>query len=230
MSVVAVIFARGGSRGIPGKNLADADGRTLLARAIDASRSATLVDRVLVSTDDPAIAAAAADAGAEVPFLRPAALATDESPEWLAWQHAVRWLADEGAGADVLVSVPTTAPLREPHDIDAAVTELRTGAWDAVVTVTPARRHPSFNMVAIGADGVALLAPPGDSVTRRQDAASAYDITTVAYAARTDYVAAADGLFAGRVGAVIVPDERAIDIDTPLDLEIARLLLRERRR
>lgn len=224
MSVVAVVFARGGSRGVPGKNLADVAGRSLLARAIDCARAADGIDRVVVSTDSAEIAAAALAAGAEVPFLRPAALAADDSPEWEAWRHAITTLREAGDPVDVLVSVPTTSPLRVPADVEATVATLVSGDWDAVVTVTPAHRHPAFNMVRLEA-GRAFLADPAGRAHRRQDVADLFDLCTVAYAARPDYVLSSKRLLDGRVGAVVVPQERSLDIDTPYDLHLARLLL-----
>ncbi len=224
MSVVAVVFARGGSRGVPGKNLAEVAGRSLLARAIDCARAAEGIDRVVVSTDSPAIADAARAAGAEVPFVRPAELATDESAEWDAWRHAIRALREAGDPVDVMVSVPATSPMRATGDAVSALATLVTGGWDAVVTVTPARRHPAFNMVRLDG-GQAVLAEPSGRASRRQDVGDLFDMCTVAYAVRPDHVLSSERLFDGRVGAIIVPQERALDIDTPFDLHLARLLL-----
>lgn len=227
---VAFVFARGGSKGVPGKNLREAGGQPLLARAIDVARAAQAVERILVSTEDPKIAAAARRFGAEVPFMRPAELADDRSPEWLSWQHAVRWL-ERGSGGvpDAFVSVPTTSPLRVPADIDACVERLARGDVDAVVTVTPAARSPYFNMVTVDEAGLAhIVIAPGARVHRRQEGPVVYDITTVCYAARPDFVLSSTGLFEGRVGVVEIPQERSLDIDTSFDFQVADLLLRER--
>jgi N-acylneuraminate cytidylyltransferase len=158
--------------------------------------------------------------------MRPAELATDDSPEWLAWQHAIRTLdaADGRRKVDVLVAVPTTSPLRLAADVDACVDALLAGEADAVITVTPAARSPYFNMVVIE-DGFARpVIPPAGPIHRRQDAPELFDMTTIAYAARAGFVVRAQGLFEGKVRAVVVPRERAIDIDTELDLEFAEFL------
>lgn len=225
--VIAFIFARGGSKGLPGKNLAPLGGKPLIAHAIEAAQEARTVDRVVMSTDDPEIARVAGKWGAEVPFLRPAELARDDSPEWLAWRHALD-AVDEAAAkpTDIFVSVPPTAPLRLPGDIDACVERFREGDVDVVLTATAAARNPYFNMVTLDAGGRAdLVIPPGDGIHNRQSAPAVYDLTTVCYVARPDFLRAADHLFAGRVGAVLVPRERAVDIDDQLDLAIARTLM-----
>ena len=184
------------------------------------------IDRVIVSTDSEEIAAAAERYGAEIPFMRPAHLATDEAPEWAAWQHAISALRGSNVEMDVFVCVPPTAPLRAVEDVDACIEELVESDAELVLSVKPAERNPSFNMVTIDGSGYAGLAtPPAAPLHRRQDAPSVFDVTTVAYAARPDFVLASTSIFEGRVRAVVVPAERAIDIDTELDLEFAEFLL-----
>jgi CMP-N-acetylneuraminic acid synthetase len=228
--VIAAIFARGGSKGVPGKNVRALAGKPLIAHAIEVAKRSRYVDRVIVSTDDAVIAEAAAAWGADVPFIRPADLARDDSPEWLAWQHALRALADEAdrdgqPRCDVMVCVPTTAPLRSVEDVDACIRLLLESDADVVITVTPASRSPYFNMVTMDADGVATVVIPRTVATfRRQDAPAVYDMTTVAYAARAAFVLGASSLFEGRVRAVVVPQERALDIDTELDFRVAECL------
>ena len=228
--IVAGIFARGGSKGVPGKNLRQLAGRSLLERAIMTARSVPGIDRVFVSTDDDEIAAAALGHGAEVPFRRPRDLASDDAPEWLAWRHALEALADgpQATSIEAMVVVPTTAPLRLPEDVSACLEKLLASGSDLVITVTSARRNPYFNMVEIGEDGAVRLAIPNDGVTTRQSAPPVFDMTTVAYAVRPQFVRDHDSWRDGRVEAVVVPPERALDIDTELDLQIAECLLRRR--
>jgi N-acylneuraminate cytidylyltransferase len=226
--VVGFIFARGGSKGVPRKNLREVAGKPLLARAVQAGLAARRVERVVVSTDDAEIAEAARAWGAETPFLRPAELAGDRSPEWLAWRHALEQVPE----TETFLCIPTTSPLRLASDLDAAVERLEESGADLVVTVRPAARNPWFNQVVLGPDGMARrvmdslgLAGP---VATRQEAPPVWDLTTVAYAARPAYVLAAEEMFQGRVAAVEVPEERALDIDTELDLAVADFLLRRR--
>lgn len=222
--VVAFIFARGGSKGVPRKNIRSFLGRPLIARSIDVARASTLIDRVVVSTDDEEIAAIARSYGAEVPFLRPAELASDTASEFLAWKHALSSLAETGSPVGVFVSIPTTSPLRDVEDVDNCIRALDAHT-DLVLTVTPARRHPMFNMVTIGEDGLVRLAmTAGKPVQRRQDAFPIYDVCTVAYAARPGFVLASDELLSGRTRAVQVAPERSLDIDTELEFQFAEFL------
>ena len=224
---VAFIFARGGSKGVPGKNIRPLAGRPLIAHAIATARACPLFESVIVSTDDPAIAAVAREHGAEVPFLRPAHLAADDSPEWLSWQHAVDWFQRERGGVDSFVSLPPTSPFRAVGDVVACVEALHAQPdTDVVITVRPAERSPWFNMVRLDQATARLVIESDDPVARRQDVPPVFDITTVAYAARPEFVLSASRLFDGRVRAVEVPAERAMDIDTPWDFRIAECIAR----
>lgn len=230
MDNVAFIFARGGSKGIPGKNIRSLQGRPLIVWSIAHALAVPRIRRLIVSTDDLEIARVAREAGAEVPFLRPAELARDDSPEWLAWRHALQWLEEEeGRLPDAMVSVPTTAPLRQPVDIENCLDAFESGDADVVVTATDAYRNPWFNMVTIDPHGaVDIVNPPmPGTITRRQDTPPVYDLTTVAYVARPEFVLSQAGIFAGRVKAVRVPRERALDIDTPLDFRMAEFMLQQ---
>ncbi len=226
-NVVGFIFARGGSRGLPGKNLRVFCGEPLIGRAIRAARDSFWIERVVVSTDCPRIAEIARRYGAECPFLRPPELAADSAPEWFAWRHAVQHYqsSSDREPMDVFVSVPPTAPLRRPDDVDRCVKRYLEGDVDSVITVTPARRHPQFNMVTPSGEGLVRLAGQRvESIARRQDCSTMYDITTVAYAVDPEFILSEDSLFDGRVAAVEVPEQRALDIDSSLDFEIGEFL------
>lgn len=230
MNTIAFIFARGGSKGLPGKNIRLLAGKPLIGWAIEQAKAVTRIQRVIVSTDSEEIATVAREHGAEVPFLRPPELARDDSPEWLAWRHALQYLQySEGTLPDAMVSVPTTAPLRLPVDIENCLDEYVKGDADMVITVTDAHRNPYFNMVKLDADGAAgLVIPPDSSISRRQDAPSVFDMTTVAYIASPAFVLSHPNIFSGQVKAIYVPVERAIDIDTLFDFEVAELLMSKR--
>jgi len=227
MRVVALICARGGSKGLPGKNIRFLAGRPLIAWAISQAKAVNRVQRVIVSTDSEDIAEVARQAGAEVPFLRPAQLAQDNSPEWLVWRHALDFVkGDAGTYPEGLLVVPATAPLRAVTDLEQCLDEYEKGGVDVVVTVTDAHRSPYFNMVQVRKDGtVGLVIPPMSAIVRRQDVPVVYDLTTVAYVARPEFVMTQNGIFEGRVRSVHVPLERAIDIDTALDFKIAECLM-----
>lgn len=228
MSVTAFIFARGGSKGLPGKNLRSFGGKPLIAWSIKQALAVDRVGRVIVSTDSDEIASVAKDFGAIVPFMRPAELAGDRSPEWLAWRHALNYLKDsEGMLPDAMLSVPATAPLRRPADLENCLDEYEKGDVDVVITVTEAHRSPYFNMVKENVDGtVGLVIPPQAAIARRQDSPTVFDMATVAYVVRPEFVFSNTSIFQGRVRAVQIPPSRAIDIDTILDFQIAEYLLK----
>jgi N-acylneuraminate cytidylyltransferase len=229
MTTTAIIFARGGSKGLLGKNIKQFCGKPLLAWSIIQAKSARFVDRVVVSTDCIDIADIAVEYGADVPFIRPQFLSLDDTPEWLAWQHAVNFL-DMRDSIDLFVSVPATAPLRLSEDIDCCISEYQKGGVDAVVTYTDAHRNPYFNMVKKDAKELLQLACQAENggVYRRQDAPTLYDLTTVAYVVNPKFILRENSLFNGNIRGVYVPSERAIDIDTQLDFDVAEYLFQRR--
>lgn len=230
MKTVGFIFARGGSKGLPGKNVRLLAGKPLIAWSIEHALSVDRIERVLVSTDSEDIAEVARSYGAEVPFVRPAELARDNTPEWYAWRHALKHLLDkEGALPEMMVSLPATAPLRFSCDIENCLDEYEKSDSDVILTVTDAHRSPYFNMVKENADGtVGLVIPPKRALVRRQDVPEVFDITTVAYVVRSEFVMSNESAFEGKVRRVYVPPERSIDIDTLLDFNIAEFLIQSR--
>ncbi|MBH99760.1 MAG: acylneuraminate cytidylyltransferase [Acidimicrobiaceae bacterium] len=223
--IVGAVFARGGSKGVPRKCLRRVGGRTLLEIAVSDALQVDRLERIVVSTDDAEYAAAAEAAGAEVPFLRPTELASDTAAEVDSWRHLISFLDQDGVRPDILVTLPATAPLRNPSDVDDALDLFLRVRADLVVTGTPAARHPSFNMVAVDDEGWAAIASPVQGgLVRRQDAPQLWDLATVTFVADTTYVETTRHLFDGRVALSPVPRERAIDIDDEFDLVVADLL------
>ncbi len=232
LTIFGCIFARGGSKGIPRKNIRPLAGKPLIAYAIETAKQSTYIERVIVSTDDAEIAAIAKGFGAEVPFLRPPELAGDKAPEWLAWRHALAGIEKEyGKLPDVFVSIPPTSPLRDASDVDRCISCLLESDADMVITVKKADRSPYFNMVMLDELGYArIVMQTAKTLCRRQDAPAVYDMTTVAYAARPEFILQQDGIFSGRVRAVEVPPERAIDIETELDFRFAEFHISDKKK
>ena len=213
MSVVAVIPARGGSQGVPGKNVAAVGGTPLVARAVRAGRAARRIDRVLVSTDDPLIAEAARSAGAEV-VHRPAALAGDTATSESALLHAIDTVAPD---ATVVVLVQCTSPFLTGADIDAVAGAVADGAADSALTAAPSHGF------LWRPDGTGINHDPAGRL-RRQDRPVELLETGAAYAMRVDGLRRTGHRFFGRVRPVCVDAARTLEIDEPADLERARLL------
>jgi len=231
MNFVGYIFARGGSKGLPGKNIKPLLGKPLIGWAIEQGLAIPELSRLIVSTDSVEIARIAEKYGAEVPFLRPSELADDSSPELLSWQHALRdYLKREGNLPEAMVSIPTTAPLRNIQDIQNCIQAYKEIRSDIVIAVTPAHRNPYFNMVKLNKQGFAtiLIEDSGKKIYRRQDTPEVFDITTVCYVANSKYILKASSILDGSVQTIEVPKNRAVDIDDIYDFNYAELLMKER--
>lgn len=219
-SVVAIVPARGGSKGLPGKNLMPLGGRPLLARAIDAARASAVIDRIVVSTDDADIARCARDEGAEV-LQRPAELAQDETPTQEVLVHAAEALGLRED--DLVVVLQPTSPLRTGDDVAAAVRLHLDEAPDCVVSVTEPHPHPLWMFRED--EGGALVPFSGPPPPRRQDLPRAWALNGAVYVARAGRVRGV-GLLSGRILPSPMPKERSVDIDDAVDLRVAEALLR----
>ena len=215
--VVAVVPARGGSKGVPGKNLTRVGGRSLVARAVDAALAAPHVDLVVVSTDDPLVAEAAAAAGARV-VDRPAELAGDTASSESAVLHA---LDELGADPDVTVLVQCTSPFLDPEVLDAAVAEVLDGGADVVFSAAPT--HAFLWRTADDGAAHGVNHDPAHR-PRRQDRRPDLLETGAFYVMRTTGLRATGRRFTGRVHAALVPELSAVEVDVPDDLVLARTL------
>jgi N-acylneuraminate cytidylyltransferase len=225
MKNFAFIFARGGSKGLPGKNIRPLAGKPLIHYSIETAKQCPSIDEVFVSTDDSAIAEVARQAGAVI-IERPAELASDTSPEWLSWRHGLKWVESHYGKFQYFVSLPATSPLRDVSDVEGAIAKLKSSLADICISVTPASRSPYFNMVKVLDDETCeLVIKPDGAVTRRQDAPDVFDITTVVYVAGSTFIENNDSLFSGKVTSVLVPKNRAVDIDDIYDFLLAEALV-----
>ena len=222
---LGVIPARGGSKGLPGKNLKRLGRYSLVGQAIASTRESTRLSRVVVSTDDPAIAEEARRLGAEVPFVRPADLASDEAGMVPVLQHAVRWLEERaGIRPDLVVTLQPTSPFRTGADIDRTIEKvIETGA-DSAQTITEASYHPFF-MKTLAGDRTVPLFPDGHKFVRRQDAPAVYQPSGAVYVTRRDLLME-QGRVLGDDNRGIVSDfASSVNIDTEFDFMMAELLL-----
>lgn len=218
MHVLGLVPARGGSKGLPGKNTRLLHGKPLLAYAAEAAAGSGVIDRVVLSTDSEAIAAVGRVSGLEVPFLRPAELAADETPMLPVIEHAVATLAAEGWTADIIVLLQPTSPLRTPAHIRQSVDLLRETNADSVVSVVELPRHLSPDYVMRVEDGrLVPFLPDGARVTRRQDArvACVRDGTVYTFWRRT--LQEQGSIYGRDCRPMVVPASESLTIDGPDD-------------
>jgi CMP-N-acetylneuraminic acid synthetase len=221
VKVLGVVTARGGSKGLPGKNLRLLAGKPLVAHTIDAARESRAFDRLVLSTDDDAIADASRSRGCDVPFMRPAELALDETPHLPVLQHAVAWLREyQRYVPDAVMILQPTSPLRSAADITNAVALLETSGADSVVSVSevPAHYNP-MRTLRLDDGGFATLFVSGQAVrrriNRRQDMPQAWTMNGAIYLFRTSVLDGPDAsLYGDRTAAYVMPAERGISIDT----------------
>ena len=231
--VMALITARGGSVGLKNKNILSLAGKPVLAWTIEAARGATLVDRIIMSTDSEAIAAVARDYGAEVPFLRPAELATATASHNSVILHAVKQMAEqENYHPDFLLLLQPTSPLRTAADIDAAITLALDRNCDGVVSVFENHHHPLL-MNKIGEDGflesyIADRPQPGSEAIRRQNLSPVYSDNGAIYIVKTDRLLQDGKLRVPRTKAYVMPEKLSYQIDSQWDLELIEYLLTRR--
>ncbi|MEY4564106.1 MAG: hypothetical protein RLZZ618_3383 [Pseudomonadota bacterium] len=224
MKTIVTICARGGSVGVPRKNIRPLLGRPLIAHTIGQALATPGVSAVYVSTDDAEIAEVAAAHGAQVPFLRPAELATGTAPKIPVIQHLCDWVAANHGPFERIVDLDPTSPLRTIDDIRACM-DLLDPQTDAVITAFESEKNPYFNMVEHKPDGnIALVCSgAGGGVVARQLAPHVYSMNASIYVWHTHSLS--KGLWNGRVKMHVMPRERSIDIDSPLDFRIVEMLM-----
>lgn len=216
--VLAIVPARGGSKGVPGKNIRKLAGRTLLDYTALAARDSGVIDRIVLSTDSEEIADAGKRAGLEVPFMRPSSLAQDDTPMLPVIQHALEMLAADGWTTDVVVLLQPTSPLRRPSHVRDAVTKLHETMADSVVTVVELPRHLSPDYVMRIEDGV--LRPflaEGARVTRRQDTRPAYSRDGTVYACWRTTLEKWGNIYGEQCQPLILDAADSLSIDSPAD-------------
>lgn len=220
-----IIPARGGSKGIPGKNIKALGGKPLIVYSIDAAREAGVPDgRIIVSTDDMNIAAVAGNSGLAVDYMRPAALGGDTVGSREVILDVMDWADRKGIDYEAVVLLQPTSPFRTADDIRGAVA-LYDGSADMVVSVTEASSNPYYNCFETDADGFLHVSKGDGLITRRQDAPPAWEYNGAVYVINPRSVRQmALGAFGRRVP-FVMPRERSIDLDTPTDWLVAEALL-----
>lgn len=221
--VLALIPARGGSKGLPGKNIVPVNGRPLLQWTIEAARASRYIDRVVLSSNDEAIMAEARACGCEVPFRRPRELSTDTATTVDVVLHALDALPEY----DIIVVLQPTSPLRTTEDIDSACRILEDVSAPACVSVAPVEQNP-FWMYRVDSEGkMTPLLETEITAIRRQDLPSVCILNGAIYVAETQWLRRTRTFVTRETVAYVMPEKRSLDIDTPADLEAFKRILAE---
>jgi CMP-N,N'-diacetyllegionaminic acid synthase len=228
MFILGTICCRGGSKGVPGKNIKMLNDKPLIAYTIETALASTLLNDTIISTDDELIASTAKKYGANVPFMRPNDLATDTASKWPVFIHALEaYEKMYGVQVDYLVDMDVTVPLKNPFDINGAIQKaLDDTSVDVVITGYEPERNPYFNMMEIRPDGFAEIVKKGEKpIVRRQDAPEVYSLTPAAYVVKKSALYEFEHWSKAKCKIYPMPRERAVDIDTEIDFRIVEFLM-----
>lgn len=233
MKILCVIGARGGSKGLPGKNIRIIHGKPLIVWSIEQALSVKRIDKLIVSTDSKDIADIAQAAGAEVPFMRPHDLSGPEVGKFQIWQHALKECENHyDCNFDILVDLDCTNPLRDTWDIDNAIEQFimsRKRSVDAVFTVCKARKNPYFNMVERDNNGALKMSKSlNNTVLCRQKAPEVFDHVASIYVLSSAYVKRSNHLLDGHAEGYDIGFEKSFDIDSSTDADIVEFLMKKK--
>jgi CMP-N,N'-diacetyllegionaminic acid synthase len=227
---VAIVPARSGSKGLHRKNILQLEGKPLIAHTIESARAARSIHRIVVSTESPEIAQIARQFGAEVPFLRPAELAMDETPTLPVIQHVLAELkATQGWEPEIIILLQPTSPLRQSEHIDLATSLLEDTGADSVASVCPVECHPAW-MKRIEGGRVLPYLENQPEHTRRQDLPPLYRVNGAIYVTRRSVLLEQNRILGRDTRALFMDAESSVDIDTAMDLKLASLILQGRRK
>lgn len=228
--VLALVPARGGSKGLPRKNIMDLCGRPLLGWPVNAARRSRYVDKVIVSTDDAEIAEKARQEGAEVPFMRPAELATDQATSFMVVEHAVRFLEGNGGAYDYLVLLEPTSPLTESSDVDKALEELVANREiaDSIISVSKVEAaHPAFDVSVTGKGLIRpYVAAEFSNAGRRQDISELYFFDGSLYITDVAVYLLKKSFYHDRTLAHISPKWKSLEVDDMIDFVCVEAIMR----
>lgn len=227
--ILAIIPARGGSKGISRKNLRDLKGKPLIAYTIEEAKKSKYIDRVIVSTEDEEIASVSRGFEAEVPILRPKEFAQDNSPTVDCVIHMVNWLKEnEEYKPDYVCLLQCTSPLRTFEDIDGAIEKIISTDMDGVVSVCESEVNPYWTNVFDG-DRLKYFIEEGRQITRRQDLPKIYRMNGAVYIVKTEELIRGRTLEPSKITGYIMDSEKSVDIDNIEDFLLAEILIGRRR-
>jgi len=223
--IIAVIPARGGSKGVPHKNIKLLAGKPLIGHTIEAALKSTFLDRVIVSTDGEEVAKLARELGAEVPFMRPKYLATDTATTVSVLQHVVNYLEnDENYYPNIIVTLQPTSPFRTTEDIDNCINKMLNSRSDSIVSLVEVEQHPYW-MKCLNGDKVCPFISTEREYSRRQDLPLVYILNGAVYVTRRDVLMNENMIMGHDTRAVVMDKNKSIDIDTLNDFLLAEIVI-----
>lgn len=225
--ILALIPARGGSKGLPGKNIKEIAGKPLIVWTIQTALQSNWLDKIIVSTDNETIASVSREAGAEVPFMRPKHLANDKAKVIDVVLHAIDWFESQGENYDLLLLLQPTSPLRTVQDIENAIQLLFEKQAKAIISVCE-NEHPPYWSNTLPADHSMKNFINFDAIKNRQELPTFYRLNGAIYLSEIDYLKQNKGFWGSQTYAYVMPKERSVDIDSLLDFKLAELLLNEK--
>ena len=230
MKRLCTICARGGSKGVPNKNIRQIGGKPLIVHSVLQAQLSGLFEAIAVSSDSPEILDISKKYGADYSIVRPQDLASDSAPKLPAIQHCVNEVERiSGKNFDVIVDLDVTSPLRLTKDIEGAVRLLEEKNVSNVITGCPARRSPYFNLVERDEDDyVRLSKPPEQIITRRQDAPECFDMNASIYVWKRAGLIGSESIFNADTLLFVMPEERSIDVDHEWEFEYVEFLFNKR--
>jgi len=230
MKIICFIFARGNSSGLKNKNLLKFNNMSLIEHTIKQAQKIKRIDKIYISTDSQKIINNIKKTGIEIPFKRPKKLATNRSPEILSWKHAINHLKNKmDIKPDYIISLPVTSPLRSASDIQKCIDLASKKTFDFIFTVNKSNRNPYFNMIKINKknNNVSIVCKI-KKIFRRQDAPECFDMNNACFVFKPNYVLKNKNLLKGKVGTIVMPKHRSLDIDNKYDYNLSKLLFKKK--
>lgn len=229
MNILTVICARGGSKGVPLKNIREINGKPLISWTIEQALRIKKLNNIIVSSDSSKIIDIARSYGIDAPFVRPSYLSNDKAGKWEVWKHAL--IESESffkTKFDLFIDLDCTCPLREDNNIYEAIDLFNNEKVDGVISVCPSRKNPYFNIVELTNNGLKISKPLPEFIKSRQEAPIVYDHVAALYVLDTNYIRSASNLFEGNVIPYDLGIKNGIDIDTEIDFNYVEYVLRNR--
>ena len=224
--ILCTICARGGSKGVKGKNSRLLSGKPLIVYTIEIAKKWNKFDDIVLSTDSEEIIRIGKEYGLDIPFKRPDDISGDDVGKLEVIKHLVRFLLNRDQKYDVIIDLEVTSPFRAVEDLENAYKKFKEGDFDIVYSVREASRNPYFNMIELDKNNVPHLCKSSEThIYSRQKAPKVYDLNGAIYIYKTDFLLNSKTIHGGKAGIYVMPEERSVDIDNEFDFQVAECIM-----